>query len=382
MLVFKQSEDVAARRNWMFQLPGLAVGNETPSGTKNGVNTDFTLAQIPNPDSLLLTLNGQVQTGGGVDYTISGLIITFNSAPISSDTIVAAYDIPALTGQTGTGYITKNGATPVATTNSMVEVDATNMPGFYYIEFTASELDTLGFIGLRVKTAASEEFQDKALVSYNDPYLSAGGFSGGMSGSKGFTVKQANDIARRVWEYVLKDKMKAQDALIKAAEDIEFPEVSMIDYSKQLKEIRAAIKETDLTPVLKIVKDFPKPRDYSKDLVDIVSKLADMEKTTRLDVGGFAKTVGEFQAKMNLATKEINSSLKEVAMIKEGFGKLQQLMDEFQTTLADQGDMDKRFNAMSAVAGNKKLEELASQIQQMMIMLTDHKFEILKELSK
>jgi hypothetical protein len=51
------------------------VANETPSGTVNGVNTTFTLANAPF--GLMLYRNGQLlEPGVGNDYTISGTTIT------------------------------------------------------------------------------------------------------------------------------------------------------------------------------------------------------------------------------------------------------------------------------------------------------------------
>lgn len=65
---------------------------ETPSGTINGINTTFTLAFAPNPGaSLLLFLNGLLQTGGGVDYTLSSSTITFVTAPSTGDSLIAFY---------------------------------------------------------------------------------------------------------------------------------------------------------------------------------------------------------------------------------------------------------------------------------------------------
>lgn len=50
---------------------------ETPSGTVNGSNTVFTLANAPSPAaSLVLVLNTAVQTAGS-DYSLSGASITF-----------------------------------------------------------------------------------------------------------------------------------------------------------------------------------------------------------------------------------------------------------------------------------------------------------------
>lgn len=58
------------------------VDNETPSGTINGSNTNFTLAGTPTTGSLMLFLNGAFLTQG-VDYTVSGSTITFAVAPVA-----------------------------------------------------------------------------------------------------------------------------------------------------------------------------------------------------------------------------------------------------------------------------------------------------------
>lgn len=70
---------------------GLSVRKvrEAPSGSVNGSNDTFTLSQTPATDSLLLFRNGILQTGGGVDYTLSTATITFAAAPASGDTLQA-----------------------------------------------------------------------------------------------------------------------------------------------------------------------------------------------------------------------------------------------------------------------------------------------------
>ena len=78
--------------------------------------------------------------------------------------------IAAETGLTGTGWFSKDGATPTASSGSIVEVSATNMPGRYYIEATAGELDTLGIIEFRFKTAACAEVVARAQVVPWDTY--------------------------------------------------------------------------------------------------------------------------------------------------------------------------------------------------------------------
>ena len=78
--------------------------------------------------------------------------------------------IAAESALTGTGWFSKNGATPAASTASISEINATNMPGRYYIEATATELDTLGIIEFRYKAAACAEVIARAQVKPYDPY--------------------------------------------------------------------------------------------------------------------------------------------------------------------------------------------------------------------
>jgi hypothetical protein len=75
-------------------IPGVGfVDQETPSGAINGVNTTFTLSQNPSPStSLDAYRNGVLQTPG-VDYTLSGNVITFLSGfiPQTSDVLLCSY---------------------------------------------------------------------------------------------------------------------------------------------------------------------------------------------------------------------------------------------------------------------------------------------------
>jgi len=76
----------------------------------------------------------------------------------------SADGVTGKTGQTGTVFISKNGGASVASTNSIVEVDAGDMPGHYYVELTADELDTLGGISISYKSAEALAFHDRAIV--------------------------------------------------------------------------------------------------------------------------------------------------------------------------------------------------------------------------
>jgi hypothetical protein len=69
------------------------IDDETPTGTKNGVNTNFTLAHLPSPtSSLKIYVNGQRQRVT-TNYTFSGTTISFIDAPLSTDVILCDYRI-------------------------------------------------------------------------------------------------------------------------------------------------------------------------------------------------------------------------------------------------------------------------------------------------
>jgi len=66
--------------------------------------------------------------------------------------------ITAKTGQTGTGQISINGNPPTTSINSLVEIDATNLPGDYYLLLDQKEIATLGTALVRFKNGATAEF--------------------------------------------------------------------------------------------------------------------------------------------------------------------------------------------------------------------------------
>ena len=71
------------------------VFEETPSGTIDGVNATFTLAQNPNPNnSLELRLNGSIlKSGAGNDFTLSETTITMFNIPQPGDILTATYTV-------------------------------------------------------------------------------------------------------------------------------------------------------------------------------------------------------------------------------------------------------------------------------------------------
>lgn len=71
--------------------------------------------------------------------------------------------ITAETGLAGAGRLSKAGAATAATGN-ITEIDSTNMPGRYYVQLTATEVNTLGVVEFRFKTAACAEVAMRGLV--------------------------------------------------------------------------------------------------------------------------------------------------------------------------------------------------------------------------
>jgi hypothetical protein len=75
-----------------FILVANYVNRETPTGTINGVNVTFTLANTPVAGTEQLFLNGLLlEPGAGNDYTISGATVTMLTAPATGDRLKACY---------------------------------------------------------------------------------------------------------------------------------------------------------------------------------------------------------------------------------------------------------------------------------------------------
>lgn len=68
------------------------VENETPSGTVNGSNVTFTIANTPATNSLKVYVGGvRMKAGSPGDYTLSGSTITFATAPDNGAIILCDY---------------------------------------------------------------------------------------------------------------------------------------------------------------------------------------------------------------------------------------------------------------------------------------------------
>ena len=85
-ITFQQIPTTAGLSNTNF------VDKEIPSGSINGSNTAFTLANTPVVGSEHVYLNGVLQeSGAGNDYTISGTAITMLSAPLTGEKLRVSY---------------------------------------------------------------------------------------------------------------------------------------------------------------------------------------------------------------------------------------------------------------------------------------------------
>lgn len=292
--------------------------------------------------------------------------------------------VTGLTGQTGTVKVSKNGGTPANSTNSIVEIDSTNMPGQYYVSLTAAELSDLGWISITKKTAGSLAFHDRAIVSYNDPYTSTGGFSGGgASKSSVLTKKQLDYIVEQVWKYKFTQDLTAQDILNIAAEH---PVVDLSSIEAKFGEI--IIPETDLSPVLDSIGriNIPQPINYGKEFTAITKQLDNIIKSNKVDVSSVLKVAKELQNKMKEADQAITGSVTAVAGIQENIDSLKYAMDELNTKAVEMSDMDKRFENMTSVMQKQELTSLMNKlddsVKKLMVTVTELKFDILEELTE
>ena len=75
-----------------FTKYGNFVFGETPTGALNGVNSTYTLANMPVTGTVSVMVNGQtLDAGAGNDYTISGVTITMLYTLTATDKIRASY---------------------------------------------------------------------------------------------------------------------------------------------------------------------------------------------------------------------------------------------------------------------------------------------------
>jgi hypothetical protein len=93
------------------------IDSELPSGTANGVNAAFTLANIPSPSSSLVLFRNGLLLAPGTDYTVSTNTVTFQTGalPQSGDNLLASYRLSV--GIPGVGFIDQE--TPTGAVNGV-----------------------------------------------------------------------------------------------------------------------------------------------------------------------------------------------------------------------------------------------------------------------
>lgn len=377
MLEFKQSEQTATKRIWFFQLTNIAPASEVPSGLKNNSNVTFTVLNPPQ----YLTLNGQTLTAG-TDYTIAGLTITMTTPPLSTDTFLSWYANAPLTGQTGHGYLSTNGAAGVISTNTFTEIDATNMPGSYYLQLAQSEVGALGSLNLYVKTTSSNAFNAQAIVSYNDPYASQGGFVAPSNVTGGFTKGMSDDLLKKIRKMIAEEFAKDEE------EDDAEEVVEQKDYTEKLDAILTAVSEPEddrTDEILTAISNIPKLTDFTKLISTVLSEVKGLSGLLKTDLGAFEKAVKEFESKIGSAGKEINGVSTGLKTLRIDFEALAKTIQEYKATLADQSDLDKRMDAMISGRNDEKLSSLIASITEMekklLINMVNFKFDLLEQLT-
>lgn len=113
--VLSADSSQSAGLKWVEPTAISFVNSETPSGTINGTNTSFTLANSPLSGTLKVFLNGQRLTLT-TDYTITGTSLSMVSAPVSGDVLLVDYQINSGSYATGSSSFASN-ETPVGTVN-------------------------------------------------------------------------------------------------------------------------------------------------------------------------------------------------------------------------------------------------------------------------
>lgn len=69
---------------------GAVVTGEWPSGTYDGVNAVFALANVPQAGTVVLFRNG-LRERQGTSYVVSGATVTFTAPPLPTDDVTVDY---------------------------------------------------------------------------------------------------------------------------------------------------------------------------------------------------------------------------------------------------------------------------------------------------
>lgn len=306
------------------------------------------------------------------------------------------------TGQSGTVYLSKNGTTQAQSTNSLVEVDSVNLPGHYYVELTASELDTLGFLSVRYKAAGTAAFQWVGQVVADDPYInhSGPGMSGGGGRSaSGLKKEEMIEIAKMVWNVIVRGKQTAKDVLLDVLDKPEFdpealPDAPDVDLTPVLKELAALEKLEQLDTLVDgqkqtftALKGLKIP-DSGKQLTRLEALLA----TLAVESKSHTQKLNSFDPKqlstlLTASAAQIESALESFQEAVENASGTTDRLEEVRTLVADVSDqvaeamnLNNQFKEMSDKLTNKQLEELKGAVQmqtkQLLIAIENAKYKL------
>lgn len=276
------------------------------------------------------------------------------------------------------GWTTRQGA--------MTELSAAYSPGVYYYDFNTTDHSSQFVEESYLMTVTSA-------TAANDPLygeLKVGGFVDqiGMVGGvvsygkgKGMTDGQIKKLAETVWSYVLKNEKTAEETLLSKSEFNAAVDKVLVDQTELKTAIEKIPQLEDRTDeVLAAVERIEKPKDLTKDIQAVGKKVEGLVSDVKPMVKEFSDMVSTFESKMNVATNEINSSLDQVAQISKGFTELQEAMSKYGDKLGEQTDMDRRMAQFMNKFQEKDLELINERLKSMMRMITDVKYDILKEL--
>jgi len=281
---------------------------------------------------------------------------------------------------------------------AMTELSASLSPGVYYYDFattahTSQFVEESFLMTVTSATASNDPLYGEVKVG---GYVDQIGISGGVvqyGKGKGMTEMQIKGLAEQVWKVVLSNDKTAADTLLSKSEFNSAKDMVMMDMKPMMDKmdsIPVLIDRTD--EIMSSIKDsIMKPKDYSKEIKAIGTKVDGLVMEVKPVVKDFSASVKVFQEKMKISAEEINSSMKTVSELQQGYTKLQTLMDEYGSKLSDQTDMDKRFDAMASALNKKSLDDVAQEIQKtqveikeyirrVLVTVTATKFDILQEL--
>lgn len=266
------------------------------------------------------------------------------------------------TGQTGTAYISINGGTPAASTNSIVEVDSVNMPGHYYLELTAAELGTLGMISIYYKAGGTLAFHDRGYVTYDDPFARHGGFAtGGTSSSGGIRREQADDLLKKIRE-IVKDELSK---LPEATPQDNSEQIGLLNNIIDIVSRTGEVEPIDFSPVLQAINSIDKPKDYKTEFTKVLKQLESIAKVQKLDTKDIQKFVDDLNTRIDNTAKVVTTVNKSVDTISNTLTTVNTELDKFSSTLAEQSDMDKRFDAMYTALNNQRLDGITKEISKL-----------------